>query len=522
MRGINILLAIGISLLLAFAVFEGGLRIFTQLGPKPTINEFHSKLGWAKKPGVEVDRSTPEFDVTFAINELGLRDDPMASPAKPDGVQRVLMLGDSFVLGYTVDRHHLFVDQLEDWWQAEGRDVDVINAGTEGYSTDQEVLWFLEQGVDFAPDLVVLFPYENDLYWNGQASYTRFPKPRFGADGTLQTGTLLDPGGAPALASFATIQLLGAALSLLGDGPTAHHFQPAGSDRMLFNEWGPLLHDEPAFLADALARTRGALQALATRCDEIGVRLVVAPIPSESVVHPEHREAFRTSADGLKGLPDDAWDPNRPVDLFLGMARDLGITNLDARAALIEAGADEPLYFDVEWHFNPRGNEVFARFLHAELDRLDVLPAAVTSADLVVAEEEAGIPTWMFVFGTLWLILGTCFSLTYRDEPPPLAFLKVGVLLSMVFALILSGAWVLSLYPSLGPKLALLAVAAILGFVAYKLGRRVGTIAELLRAFTLRGHWYLMPLVVVLLTIGSLLVVAASSPLVAPFIYTLF
>ena len=31
-----------------------------------------------------------------------------------------------------------------------------------------------------------------------------------------------------------------------------------------------------------------------------------------------------------------------------------------------------------------------------------------------------------------------------------------------------------------------------------------------------------MPLLVVLLTVGSLLVVAASSPLVAPFIYTLF
>ena len=65
-------------------------------------------------------------------------------------------------------------------------------------------------------------------------------------------------------------------------------------------------------------------------------------------------------------------------------------------------------------------------------------------------------------------------------------------------------------------------VLAILGFVAFKLGRRLATILELVRAFTLRGHWYLMPLVAVLLTIGSLLVVAASSPLVAPFIYTLF
>ena len=66
------------------------------------------------------------------------------------------------------------------------------------------------------------------------------------------------------------------------------------------------------------------------------------------------------------------------------------------------------------------------------------------------------------------------------------------------------------------------AAVLVLGFVVWKLGRRVGTILELLQSFTLRGHWYLMPLVVVLLTIGSLLVVAASSPLIAPFIYTLF
>jgi hypothetical protein len=65
-------------------------------------------------------------------------------------------------------------------------------------------------------------------------------------------------------------------------------------------------------------------------------------------------------------------------------------------------------------------------------------------------------------------------------------------------------------------------IAVILGFVVFKLGDRISTIAELVAAFIGRGHWYLMPVLVVLLTVGSLLVVAASSPLVAPFIYTLF
>ena len=65
-------------------------------------------------------------------------------------------------------------------------------------------------------------------------------------------------------------------------------------------------------------------------------------------------------------------------------------------------------------------------------------------------------------------------------------------------------------------------VIGVLGFVGYKLGNRLATIAELFKAFTLRGHWYLMPLVTILVTSGSLLLVAASSPLVAPFISTLF
>jgi hypothetical protein len=109
----------------------------------------------------------------------------------------VLALGDSFVLGYTVDRKDLFVDELEKVWQAEGRNVDVINAGTEGWSTDQEVLWLDLQGKAFQPDVVLLFPYENDLYWNAKARYGRYPKPRFTPEGESEHLVLADPGPRP-------------------------------------------------------------------------------------------------------------------------------------------------------------------------------------------------------------------------------------------------------------------------------------------------------------------------------------
>ena len=528
MRTINVALAILVSLLLSFAVFEGGLRLFPQFRPQTNLNQFDSKLGWAKKPNLHADRSTSEFDIEFEINSLGLRDDAMSSTDKPDGTHRVLMLGDSFVLGYTVDRDHLFVDHLENWWTNEGRNVDVVNAGTEGYSTDQQVLWFLEHGVDFDPDLVLVFPYENDIYWNGQDAYQTYPKPRFQPDGTLETGTLADPGQRSGLKNLAVGKLLGMVAGALGGGGGGanHAFTPAGGEAPVYSEFAPLMNEPPSFVADCLARTKGALTALRDRCAELDARLVMIPIPSESVVHEDERERFQATA--LPGVSADQWDPNRPVDAFLAMASELGIESLDPRAKLKQSGAQKPLYFEKEWHFNPDGNEVFAGYLHGELDRLGVFPSehsATQSAELVVAstEDGGGVPTWLMVYGALVLILGTCFAMTYRDEPTPLAYLKVAGLLAFIFAIIIGGGRLLgALSPGTAQLIGVLFVVAILGFVAYKLGRRLATILELLRSFTLRGHWYLMPLVVVLLTIGSLLVVAASSPLVAPFIYTLF
>ncbi len=123
----------------------------------------------------------------------------------------------------------------------------------------------------------------------------------------------------------------------------------------------------------------------------------------------------------------------------------------------------------------------------------------------------------------LWVLLGTLYTRTYRDEPAVLAFLKVGGLLALIFTIAIGGTALIAMLSPMIAKIVLVTVIlTILGFVAYKLGDRLGTAAELLKSFTLRGHWYLMPLLAVLVTIGSLLVVAASSPLVAPFIYTLF
>ncbi len=533
MRALNVLLAVLISLALGIAVFELGLRLVPAFSPPQTMNHFDPAAGWSKEPGRAIERSIPGAEIRFVINEAGLRDDPGVGPAKEPGTYRVMMLGDSFVLGYTVEREDLFVDLLEGWWRSEERRVDVVNAGTEGWSTDQEAAWFLEHGQEYRPDLVLLFPYENDVYWNGQTSYFGKEKPRFTPDGELEPRTLQAPPEASWLASSSIVRFLqvgGERLRLaLGQqtrGP--YDVDVPGASGPVYGEFAVLLNDPPDFVADCAARTEGALIALQRGCRSVGAELVIVPIPSKSAIDPEEREFFRTNERGLDGLPDERWSPDRPVNLFLDLAREHGIEALDARAALAAAAADEKLYFpgDQEWHFNAAGNRAFARWLHDELDRREMLPAEhrarAAGAMPVAGGSVGGFPTFLLVFAALWALLGTGFVLSYPKEPRLKSFLSVGGLLAVIFTIVLGGGRLVRLIPhTWAPWIVLAFVVIVLAFVAWKLGRRLGTIFELLKSFTLRGHWYLMPLVVILLTIGSLLVVAASSPLIAPFIYTL-
>jgi hypothetical protein len=520
MRALNVLLAIGMSLVIGFGVLELGLRLIPAFTPPETLNQFDPVTGWSKVPGKEVERRVGGEEIFFEINEYGLRDDPGVGPGKASGTFRVLMLGDSFVLGYTVNRADLFVDLLEGWWRSEERKIDVVNAGTEGWSTDQEVAWFLQNGRQYEPDLVLLFPYENDLYWNGQREYYGKAKPVFPPDGILPDEPLPESPETPWLASTATARFLQVTLGKLAGlmrGPPP-----------IAPEFGVLLDDAPAGIDACIERTQGALLALKKGCDFIGTNLVVCPIPSKSVVDPEERQFFGSWEHGLNGLPADRWSPDRPVNLFLELATELGIPTLDPRVALIAAARERgKLYFpkEVEWHFNPEGNRAFASYLHDELDRRELLPPPQRSAALPAEPSSAGggVPTWLYVFAALWAVLGTSFCVSYPKEPRAKSFLWVGGLLAAVFTIVLGGGALVRLIPpSVAPWVLAAFVLVVLGFVGWKLGRRLATIAELLRSFTLRGHWYLMPLVVVLLTIGSLLVVAASSPLIAPFIYTLF
>jgi len=526
MRALNVLLSLLASVVMAVLAFELGLRAIGK-GPVESLLQHDGRTGWSKRPSASVERSGPEFDVRIETNQLGLVDDSMPTPTKPAGTFRLLVLGDSFTQGFTVSRDDLYVDLLERRWRAEGRPIDVVNAGTEAWSTDQEVAWFLAHGEKFQPDFVLLAAYENDIYWNGQARYVtrNAAKPLFRADGTLEVEHCEDVGPPPWTERFATTKLL-ASLVAPQRVPAEHLFQPDGAARPILREFAPLLNAKPEFLERGIAGTHGALIAFRTECERIGAQPLFLAIPSHAAIDPAHAPRFADEA--LGGLDARSWAPDAAPEFLLRLAQASRIRGFDPRVALRVAQREREQYFQQDWHLNPAGNRTLASFLHDELDRSGLLPAACAPQRAVPADPAPAAKglDWGFLallYTALLTTLSTLFALTYPDEPRARVPFKIGGLLALVFTLFLGARALIALLP---PALASWVlpglILTLLGVVVWKLGHRVATILELLRSFALRGHWYLMPLLVVLLTIGSLLVVAASSPLIAPFIYTLF
>lgn len=108
------------------------------------------------------------FDETngleYRINSMGMRG-PEVQPVKPPGIFRILGLGDSFAFGTGVREEDTFLRRLEQSLNGSGgARYQVLNTGTPGYNTRDEILSLEQRWLGLDPDLVLIAFYLNDAY----------------------------------------------------------------------------------------------------------------------------------------------------------------------------------------------------------------------------------------------------------------------------------------------------------------------------------------------------------------------
>jgi len=163
----------------ALALLEIGLRWFADSGPSLFVRD--TLVGNRYQPGFDGEPWIEEAGrhVRLRFNRLGFRG-PDRDLAKPAGVRRLALLGDSFTVAVAVDEQDTMAARLEDELNRDGESRwQVLNFGVGAYSTAQSLLVWRHFARQFAPDVVVLAFYNGNDLWDNDARLTNFPRPYF-------------------------------------------------------------------------------------------------------------------------------------------------------------------------------------------------------------------------------------------------------------------------------------------------------------------------------------------------------
>jgi len=323
-----------------------------------------------------------EFHNRIQLDNFGLQDTTLTL-ARPDGVYRVLVVGDSFAQGWQVPLEQGFPYLVEqELSRASGRQVEVINLSVDAYGTDRELLLYSLLGWRFQPDLVLLAIYTgNDVQDNEIDLETlRYGYRLERAFFTLENGALQLHNSpvfgsrdedAPAYQWLLSMQA--------AQGPIPPNNLPAAPRVVSQNpyvieypvELGLYLPEDEHW-SKAWSLTRALIAQFRDLAQAENSRFAAVIIPDRRAVHTEDWDVTVQQYPFLHGI-----DPVAPEMRMDSLLADLDILHLNLTWNLRAWVTQNPggrLYYGGDGHFNASGHSVTAQRLSLWLRAEGLVP----------------------------------------------------------------------------------------------------------------------------------------------------
>jgi len=158
------LVAVCLALQVCALLFTECVLYVAGLGEEE-IFAFDKDLGTRHMKNKRITWRSEGFGVCY-FDADGLQDAGL-TVAKPANTFRVAVLGDSLVEGLQVPADKKFTRILNESVKlANGKNIQVVNFGTSGYSTAQEYTLMKKQVFNYAPDMVVVCYNSRDIFEN--------------------------------------------------------------------------------------------------------------------------------------------------------------------------------------------------------------------------------------------------------------------------------------------------------------------------------------------------------------------
>ncbi|MBN1995185.1 MAG: SGNH/GDSL hydrolase family protein [Anaerolineae bacterium] len=347
----------------------------------------HPTYGWIGTPHFHGVIESEQYQEELTFNSLGMHDTEHALEKSPHTF-RILVLGDSFTHALQVDEtqttHQVLEDLLNNQGQGE-ENFEVISGGVVNWGTNQQLVYYREQGRYYNPDLVVLmFFIGNDLADNLPGNALTIKGFNCYAPYLALCDNELNPTPLTYAPGFSRLQnncsLLRRTL-IQGMGALYQHsrlyqqIEPllvAHWPREQFGQNYPLFYTalylphEEFELEQAYQITQATLVQLQQEVEADGARFAIAlispwPVVQLAVLSPAEWEIFLRDNPTLAEAQVDR--PNHRLAEFFDRH---DIAYLDLTTPMVDysaANARVPLYFIGEGHWTVEGNRVAAETL---------------------------------------------------------------------------------------------------------------------------------------------------------------
>jgi hypothetical protein len=291
------------------------------------------------------------------INSMGLRSPEVVVP-KPAGTFRILLLGDSFTFGLQVLDDQVFARLLEKRLRGNSgpRSIEVVNAGVLSYCPLLEYLQYKHHLHILEPDLVVLnfdmSDVQDHMIYSRDTVFSSSGVPLFTTEPSLRTA----PSAMPQLLSFQWLVRSFKAATRRAESTIQGAPSVRDVDRYL---WA--LDDGPE-LENEVRSTLAPVADLSALLQHHDIPLLVSTYPqpwqvsADATPIPPIREQYGVGI-GTVHLNDRAF---RKVESFTA---DRGIPFLNATEAFRRDANPAGLFLARDFHFTPRGHELYAEVL---------------------------------------------------------------------------------------------------------------------------------------------------------------
>ena len=373
-------LALGAAMALALLCVEVLVRVTGR--DSPLVWQPDPQLGWRHIPGAAT-HWVEEGDGHVRINSLGMRD-VERTVAKPAGVFRIAVFGDSMTEAVQVDLGQTFTQLLEHRLTQRGLRVEVLNFGVNGYSPLQGYLTYHLVGKAFAPDLVLHAVFtDNDIadcdpgLASGQVG-APFARP------DADAGLAIDYSRAEASFSdyhrepIYAVRKLSATYRMLGVLRRTHAGAAAFQAATAAGGGVPKRYE--VYLDPLRPRWQEAwntyeriLSVFAQEVRSTGSQFAVISVPAGQVVD---ERAWNKILSDFPDMRSQQWRLDGPEERIRQLANEHGVLLAEPIEDFRKEAGGAPMFFNGNGHMTPRGHEIMAAALGRFLDMAGLLPAS--------------------------------------------------------------------------------------------------------------------------------------------------